>query len=482
MNRITLIFLIVFFTASCKRERPEVKTETDQKISAACYPDEPGKIFVTKCAISGCHNTASKDAAGGLDMSTWENLFKGARGGSAVIPYSSEHSFLVNFINTFSDLGLMQQPVMPFNGTPLTREEVLTVINWIKDGAPDCNGKRLTDNPDRKKFYITNQGCDLISVWDAEKKIIMRYKTVGASPVIEAPHQVKISPDGQYWYISFIANGARKFQRYKTSDDSFAGEADITPGSWNTFAFSPDSKYAYIIDFSNQGRVAIVDCNTMKLSTGISTNPFNPDPGSFTSPHGSAVSPDGNFLYITMQFEDRLYKLNLQTYDGRYIPLNGSSTSQPHEIAFSPDGNYYFVTCEGTNEVKILSASGDTIVKSIPVGADPVEMAFSLSKKYLLVTSMAGNSVSLINYQNLNLVKTIATGYMPHGIAVDDARGIAYIANRNLASSGGPPPHHASACGGRNGYLQAIDLNTLSVIPSFQSELSIDPYSVEIRK
>ncbi|HKR03517.1 MAG TPA: c-type cytochrome domain-containing protein [Bacteroidia bacterium] len=492
---IAFAFLIgsFFLFSECAYDKKEVIPVPVQKVDSTCYPDEIGKIFVGKCATSGCHNTKSKDAAAGLDLSTWDKLFNGSRGGAAIIPYNLENSFLVNFINTYDDLGPAQLPTMPNNGTPLTREEVITVINWIKDGAPDCSGNRFTDNADRRKFYITNQGCDLVSVWDADRQVIMKYVKVGGDPnLIESPHKVGISPDEKFWYVSFTGTNAKYFQKYRTSDDSFVGQLDIGFGSWNTFAFSPDSKTAYIPDYStSNGRVAIVDCETMTFK---STPYPNPLPSGCPKPHGSFVSPDGHYLYLTEQDDNKIYKVDLiNIFNSDALSNFPSGYTNPHEIAFSPDNTLYFVTCQGTNGnsgVLVYRVSDDQFLKKFDnVGGDPVEMAFSPSQSapYLFVSCMTGNAVSIINYLDTTLVKTIdAPGifYYPHGVAVDDSKGICYVINRNLKTAGGPPPHHTSVCdpNQNNGYLLAIDLNTLEIVQGFKPELSVDPYSIAIRK
>jgi hypothetical protein len=36
---------------------------------------------------------------------------------------------------------------------------------------------------------------------------------------------IRTSPDGQYWYVVFVANNI--LQKYKTSDDSFVGEVNL---------------------------------------------------------------------------------------------------------------------------------------------------------------------------------------------------------------------------------------------------------------
>lgn len=68
------------------------------------YPLEVGKILFTKCAVAGCHTDKSNNAANGLSLESWGSLFKGSRfGNTAVIPYRADLSFLMNYINTYSD-------------------------------------------------------------------------------------------------------------------------------------------------------------------------------------------------------------------------------------------------------------------------------------------------------------------------------------------------------------------------------------------
>jgi len=98
----------------------------------------------------------------------------------------------------------------------------------------------------------------------------------------------------------------------------------------------------------------------------------------------------------------------------------------------------------------------------------------------------AGNSdplkksyISVINYQTNTFIKNIYAGYQSHGIAVDEINNRVYVTNRNV-NSNGPAPHHSSVCGGRNGNITAIDLNTLELVPGFKTEVSVDPYGIGI--
>ena len=470
------VFSLLVFWSACKYDvEPEPEPFND-----GCYPPEVAEILVKKCATAGCHNTISKEAASGLDLSSWEAMFQGNRNGAVCIPFRSDQSTLFFYINTDTLQGPVSQPTMPFNAPPLTAQEIQTIKNWIDAGAPDCQGRvKFADNPSRSKFYVANQGCDLVTIHDAETKVAMRCVNVGNSAAIESPHMIRTSPDGQYWYVSFIKGNV--LQKFRTSDDAFVGEAVISSGSWNTFAISPDGTKAWVVDFATIGRVAYVDLVNMQLLATYQ------DGSNIFNPHGSAVSPNGNFLYVTGQVGNKIYKFDLSDpmipdYSDINIITSGGPTADPHELAFSPDGSKYFVTCQGRNEVRVFNAVNDAPLATIATAAFPLEMTMSPSNNLLFVSCEAGNSVSIIDMGSLTHVKDLFVGFQPHGLAVDEDGGVVYVANRNTSTSGGPIPHHTSSCGGRNGYLTMISLNTLNLVPSFKMELSVDPYSVFVRK
>ncbi|HXH19643.1 MAG TPA: c-type cytochrome domain-containing protein, partial [Chitinophagales bacterium] len=138
------------------------------------YPDEVGEIILSTCAVSGCHNDASKEAAGGLNLETWDKLFEGGNDNAVVIPYRPDHSIMLFFINTDSTAGPALQPTMPFNGNPLSAQQIQTIRDWIQQGAPDKSGfVKFSDNPARAKIYVCNQGCDIVAVLDLESRLIM---------------------------------------------------------------------------------------------------------------------------------------------------------------------------------------------------------------------------------------------------------------------------------------------------------------------
>ena len=475
-----LILLVVMCSSSCTKDKGE--------LDYADYPDDVGKIIVTQCATSSCHSDKSKGGAGNLSMETWDKLFEGGSGSACIIPFRPDYSTFHYYVNTYPDLGVTLAPTMPYGKPALSRAEVELLKDWITKGAPNKDGViKFADDPNRKKFYVSNQGCDVVTVFDQETLLPMRFINVGSDPGIESPHMVKVSPDGNYWYAIFL--GGNYLEQYNTSDDQLVGKAFIGAGYWNTFSISSDSKTAYCVDFSASGKIAIVDLNTLNVTTMQG----------FNYPHGSTLNNTNDILYVTQQTNSsKLYKIPVADFSSlSEINLYTSSPAKPlnsHEIRFTPDGSKYFITCQGTSEVRAFQTGTDALLATIPVGDMPSELSFSKSTPYLFVTCTEDltnfpgkrGSVAIINYETNTLEKLIYTGHQPHGIEVDDQRKLVYAINRN-ATSDGPAPHHLGECGGRNGNVSFIDLNTLNMLTTKSGsikkvEIAVDPYSVTIRE
>lgn len=476
----SILIVITFTISSCVKDKTKPP-------STSCFPVAVANIIDTKCSIAGCHNTQSANGAAGLDLTSWQKCMNGDRNGAVVIPIAHKQSTVFLFCNTYDDLGAKVLPSMPFNSAPLSREEVITLRNWIDAGAPDCNGATAFPNyATRKKLYITNQGCDVVSVVDPETNLIMRYIPVGNATGIEAPHRVQIAPDNSFWCVSFI--GGTVLQKFSTATDEMLGQVELGSGSWNTFAITNDGTKAFCADWSSSGKVVAVDLMNYQVLGSYSGLFF---------PHGTALSANENFLYATAQTGNHIYKLDvtdLQNIDETDITLDGSPSAIPssiydaHEILFSPDMSKYFVTCQKTNEVRVMNAANDSLLAVIPVGVYPQEMAISTSTNYLFVTCTEDNvtyapkrgSVYVIDYNNYTVVKNLFTGYQPHGVAIDEVQKKVFVSHRNVTTDG-PAPHHSTECAGRNGYFTTIDLNTLENIPNSKREISVDPYSAAFK-
>lgn len=464
MKKTWCILICISILTSCKKEEC-----TDYK----GYPPEVGKIILNKCATTGCHTDASKEAAAGLSMESWLSLFEGSRyGNTAVIPYRSDYSFLTYFANTYSDLGPVVPPSMPPGESPLSRDEVTTIKNWINNGARANSGLIKWENYKESKMFVVNQGCDNVFMIDAESGLVMRCIDIGVSSSIESAHYIELSPDGKYFYVCFYAGSV--FQKFKTSDGTLAGTVNIGVGQWSAFEISPDGKYAFVVDWKADGAIAVVDLEMMTMPIKYQGS------GLISYPHGTGMK--GNYLYVTSLPGTSIYKIDVtDIYNPDFQQVSLQGGTNPHEIHFSEDGTEYAVSCVGTNEVRFFDAASDALIAAVPTGKAPEEPHYA--GDYLFVACPNDNvtfpgktgCVSIINGKTYQFIKNIYTGWEPHGVIPDEHNGKVWFLHRNILS-GGPPPHHSSACAGRNGYMTAIDLSTLDLIPNTKIELSVDPY------
>jgi len=477
------LFSLVLF-AACKHDVQPPAAPVDGN-----YPPEIAKIILTRCATAGCHNAASYQGAGGLRLDTWENMFNGGSNGAAVVAYNAENSSLLYFINTDASLGPVAQPTMPYNGGTLSKTDYMTIRNWIAAGAPDKNGNiPFASNPDtRQKTYLTQQGCDLLAVIDNEKKVVMRYIPIGTSPAIESPHCVRVAEDGMNAYVSFSSGTSPYVQRIDTRTDKVVDSVYVGFGSWNVFGLSSDSKKMLLSNWMANGNMVLLNTNPLSVITTIGSI------NDFYYPHGVAANAAFDTFFVTGQYGNFVHKFSLNGGSIERISIDGDPVTtnhvrDPHEIIMSPDHSKYFLTCEVSNEVRVMDAHADTLIKAIPVGVFPQELAISRSKPYVLVTCMEDSSaypgfrgsVYVINYNTLEATRVDGKFYQPHGITVDDKNGTFFVSSRN-SNPNGPAPHHSSSCSGRNGWYNIYNLSTLQPADSRRFEVTVDPYSADTR-
>jgi YVTN family beta-propeller protein len=382
---------------------------------------------------------------------------------------------------------------MPYNQTPLSRDEYLTLRNWIARGAPDKNGRLpfSEDADSRQKIYIANQANDMISVVDAARKVVMRNIPVGAQAAIESPHCVRVSSDGRYAYVCFL--GGDYIQKIDTKSDQVVQQVQISNGSsqWNVLLLSSDGTRLLASDLA-RGWMRLINTANMQIVGSVGSDALPSSP--FKSPHGMAARPAFDTIYMTGQYGNTVFKFTPDFRYWKYISIDGNpvnynvGTRDPHEILLTPDGGKYFLTCEASAEVRVMDAHADTLMAVFPVPAKPQELAISQKKPYIFVTCMEATStlsgakgaVIVINYQTMQIVKTIyGPFWQPHGIAVDDVAGTFYVVSPNI---GGPfSGHNHTNSSGKTGWYSVYDINTLELANDRQYELLSQPYSADSR-
>lgn len=482
MNRslLYLLFLSLIALVACTKEVGKTKFGN--------YPDDIGAIIGTTCSVAGCHNSKSYQAAGSFNMETWQSMFAGSSNGSPVIPYNSQFSSLCYFINTYADLGIQNVPRMPLNMPALSHDEVKRVQDWISRGAPDAGGNVWASNPALKKLYAVNQGCDVVTVFDSESKLPMRMISVGTKAGPDTPHQIRVSPDGQFWYVIFINNNI--MQKFRCSDDNHVSDIPLTPMAagtgtadaqdWNTMVISGDSKRAYCVSWTTSGKITAIDLEHEKLLHFLGGQYF---------PHGISLNAAEDRIFVASQTGNFISEIDTGfTIDNRHslqngLPPNEASSLDPHYMILTPDKNSLVITCQKSNELRVFDLNSYSVTAVIQTGVYPQEVVYSKAGNRYFVSCTEDSTTFPGSHGVVTCVDAgsyspthIRCGFQPHGLAVDDYQNVLYVLSRNI-SVNGPLPHHTTTCAGKNGFVNFIDVNTLAVLKT-QYELSVDPYYI----
>ena len=102
---------------------------TDPK-GAAFFEGRVAPILCGHC--TSCHNDQLQ--ASDLSFLTRKDVLTGGERGPAIVPYQPEQSILIHAIRR--DGGLMKFPVMMPPGPKLPEEDIDTLTEWVKLGAP----------------------------------------------------------------------------------------------------------------------------------------------------------------------------------------------------------------------------------------------------------------------------------------------------------------------------------------------------------
>lgn len=472
-------------------------SDSQQIVDDGGYPDDVNRIIIQHCTVGptggGCHNAVGAPNAANLRLDTWDILFYGNTHGAVVIPFDTLNSPFLHYVNTDTNIGSVATPTMPLDQAPLSKDDYLTLRNWIARGAPDKNGNiPFGDNADsRQKIYISNQANDMISVVDAARKVVMRTIPVGAVANIESPHCIRVSPDGNYAYVCFL--GGDYVQKIDTKTDQVVGSVKISDGScqWNVLLLSSDGTKMLVSDLA-RGWMRMINTATMTISAtvGNDNDPLTP----FAKPHGMAATPAFDTIYMTAQYGNTVYKFTPNFKYVKSISIDGApsqftaGTRDPHEIMLTPDGSKYFLTCEASGEVRVMDAHTDKLLNVFNVPTKPQEIAIAPTKNMMLITCMEGEStipntrgaVVAIDYNTMEMQTIYGSFWQPHGIAVDEANSKFYVVSTNI---GGPfSGHNHTNSSGKAGWYCIYDLNTLQPVNDRQYELLSQPYSADARK
>lgn len=340
-------------------------------------------------------------------------------------------------------------------------------------------------------IYVSSESGDIVTRIevgeDGWRKV--REVPVGIIPTDpDGPHNVAVSPDGRYWYVS-IAHGTPfgSVWRFSTGGDTLSGRVQV--GMFpTTIGLSPDGEWAFVPnsdfhgDRGGQNTISVIYTPDMTQLTEIPTCDM---------PHGSRYNAAGTVVYIACMMSDELVVIDATTFrisrrvqlgsgapmshaehmarearqdTARARPAPGAASSTlPGQnpdclttyVSVSPDDRLVYLACNHSNEVQVRDASTLELVRRLPTGNGAYNVEPSPDGRWLLVTNKKAQSVSVFDTGTWQERARIATSRrVPHGIAFSPDGRYAFVS--------------VEAVGSEQGAVDAIDLTTLTRVASLE--------------
>lgn len=104
--------------------------------------------------------------------------------------------------------------------------------------------------------------------------------------------------------------------------------------------------------------------------------------------------------------------------------------ASPLELLLSPDGSRLYVLCQGTGEVRVLSAVTGRTLRTIPAGREPRGFTFSPDGHRMFVANSWDDTVTVIDTKAAKVQATWTSGFEPSSLAEDSTGRNLYVANR----------------------------------------------------
>ena len=245
----------------------------------------------------------------------------------------------------------------------------LIVVDPVKDeviGKHHVFGPRPNEidcTSDGRYVYVPARGDGVYEVFDsAREKIIARI------PVDGWPHNVVVSPDDRYMYLSAYDRGRR------------SAEAAAAEGQPTTF-----NKKIYVVDTKTHTVVDTIDTEN--------------------APRPIAISPDGERLYVNTDNWLGFVVLDLRarkllhrvSYD--LMPEEKAIQSRAHGIGVTPDQKEVWSTDVNHGLVHVFDLTTDPPqqIARVKTGNTPLWLTFTPDGKTVYVANTADDTISAID-------------------------------------------------------------------------------------
>lgn len=260
--------------------------------------------------------------------------------------------------------------------------------------------------------YVTLHGdLDAIVRWDFSTR---SFKD-GVTLTGDEPTNVSFSPDGKRAYVA--SQLSDQVDVIDVATDSVIAEAS-TPGN-DPYQTVVDPDGAHFYASGNGDKIWIFDAVTNAF---VDTIPVDADP------NGMAITPDGQWMFITHLSSTTIGRITLAT--GAYDTLTSVGDTPVHGLAISPDGTKLYLVSQGTDSLYEFDTSTGENLGQVPAGDRPFGLAATPDGSEVWITSLGGE-LRRFDTNGLSPITTTYLGGYLRRLAIDPAGNSAVVADED---------------------------------------------------
>jgi YVTN family beta-propeller protein len=168
---------------------------------------------------------------------------------------------------------------------------------------------------------------------------------------------------------------------------------------------TPDGRYAYLSNYASPGNtISVIDLPARKHIKQIPT-------GQATRIHGAAITSDGKQAYFTAGQTGLVVEVDTNRHEvTRTIPTEGKIS---HMVLVSPDDKLLYTANIVSEDVSVIDRNSGKLIQKIPCGKGAEGIAFTPDGKRLWVANQAAGTMTVIDRTTHKPIKTFECDNMP---------------------------------------------------------------------
>jgi DNA-binding beta-propeller fold protein YncE len=349
-------------------------------------------------------------------------------------------------------------------------------------------------------IYVASESEDEVAVvrFGPGGTVVEKTIPVGIWPTeVEGPHGVRVSPNGEYWYMSLAhGNPFGSVYKYRTGTDELVEtvEVGMFPA---TLDIAGSTGLLYVVNFDLHGEmkpstISVVETRSMlevaQVEVGI-------------MPHSSRLNRAGDRQYSVMMMSDELVEMDAFKFQvRRRLPLSavararaagmsgmdmeghdmpgmaaGSpegeamgmeaaeatesmdtsmmATAKPTWAQPGPTGKFIYVACNGSNQVMEIDIEKWEIARTFKTAAGPYNLDVTSDGNLLVVSYKGDGSTGIWNLETGEEVAKVRNSRkVSHGVVISPDSRYAFVSVEGI--------------GGEPGAVDVLDLETSKLVGS----------------